>query len=1238
MSKQLCPSIGAALIAIAAALPGFPAAAAQEQSPIISMHTMAYSQAGGTKVSFRLMASQETTVTVDNGIESKTYNVTAGADASQASFIEVPIGEDCDIKVYGDAELIDFVDMEGLYLSSFDATPLSNLSVLMLAHNMLPAIDMAPFDKLQYVDLKDNVIESLVLDKKLPELIYLDLSYSAKKIDDSFTLSNYPALKMFVAQNTPLYAVDPTQCPDLIQLSIDGTYVSSLDLSRNPELLVLNISETRITDIDISKTPLLRQFYANHTGDLNSSYKIHNLDLSNNPELEVVFCTGNELESIDISNNPNLVDLYISNNRLTNIDITQNPNIWNLSIRRNNFTFATMPIVPEGTNLEWFKMNPMMVDPAYPEGAAIDLSDKVLREGGETYAQAFMTNPLEPSDPIKLEIGTDFDYADGVVTMKRAMADSCYVEFFNTLFDGGALSTSNFKVKTQEEFGKPTCVVSMTTLADAGTSLEYNIYAGVKGASYDNPVEIYVDFGNGELVPFQVTSSTAINGKVAGPGMGIYMPDGHFLSSLEINGLPLAGINLSKANELESVNIQGCGLEDIDLSWNNELRSINLADNKLRRLDLTGVNKAFVKNVLTQVNASNNEIESFVIENRDVIADINLSDNKLPAIDITDSKLLYSLNVAGNSLSEINLTGCASLQNIDVARNLLRNLNIPAEALPNITSLRMEENAFDFSTLPERTASMYSYQYAPQAKIIIPEKTFMVDLSNQCVDVTTSYTSYDENWQPVVVTETNPTIVAWYDSDNQPLAEGTDFTMENGITTFSDSMRGKSVYAVLSNASLPDFSGDNALTTTIATISTMPGNTVASFTTTKGGQTVDLRMASLEPDTYVYVDWSGDGSNMQECLLGTTYTVFEATTTEGANVRVLTYDESDPITVFSMTGASVKDVDVKRMKNAVMIAISQGELEEITLPESTNLHEIVFEDNNLSSIDLSKTPNLYSVVLDNNAFKTIDFSANKDIEWLSVSDNNLESLDVSMLGNLYQLHAHRNNLTSVDLSANPHLGTIGFENNLLTELDLSNNQELLEVIIGRNRMNFATLPLPRNEWGSLYSYSDQEPMSVECVNGKVDLSSQAAVDGIPTNYYWFLGIPELDPDMGTLTGVLLEENVDYIVENGVTTFLRQPSEDVTCVMQNEVFMYLALFTDPISVTLTGVDGVENDSPRISLHGNTITVTNASVAEICDINGISIAVAHNGMTHEARDLNPGIYMVKADGKTAKLIVK
>ena len=92
MSKQLCPSIGAALIAIAAALPGFPAAAAQEQSPIISMHTMAYSQAGGTKVSFRLMASQETTVTV--GIFSKWRKIEVVKWAEDAIYAPIQTTDD----------------------------------------------------------------------------------------------------------------------------------------------------------------------------------------------------------------------------------------------------------------------------------------------------------------------------------------------------------------------------------------------------------------------------------------------------------------------------------------------------------------------------------------------------------------------------------------------------------------------------------------------------------------------------------------------------------------------------------------------------------------------------------------------------------------------------------------------------------------------------------------------------------------------------------------------------------------------------------------------------------------------------------------------------------------------------------------------------------------------------------------------------------------------------------------
>lgn len=1240
MSRTLHTPRSFCLAAVLAALPllSLPSQGAAAEEPIISMVTQAHVQAGGKKLSFRLMASETTSVTVDFGDEEKTFEITASASPDDATWIDGPIPADGEIKVYGDPQLIDYVDLYGAYLSQAEMSRLSNLSVLILSHNQLTDFDFSPFKSLQYLDIRDNAFANLKLDQRLDELAYLDISYSATQIDYSFSLANYPNLLMFESTSMPIYSIDPSVCPGLIQLSIDGTNVSYLDLSGNPELRILNISETQIRNIDVTPCPKLEQLYCNHEGSLNNEYKISSLDVSQNPQLKVLFCTGNQLTDIDVSNNPLLTDLYAGKNHLTHVDISENPDIINLSIRRNDFTFATMPIVDERVNLEWSPMNPMKVDPAYPEGASIDLSDKVLREGGETYAMAFMVNNLEPSDPIQLVEGTDYTYADGTVTLKREMADSCYVEFFNTLFDGGVTATSNFKVKSKEQFGKPTKVVSMTTLAEAGTELSYNLYLGARNADYDNPVEIYVDFGNGELVPFQVTSQSPVNGTVAGPEIGIYVPDGQFLSDLEVNGVPLAGINVSAARELEVIDIENCGIEDIDLSWNNKLTKINVSNNNLRSLDLSGVNKAFVKNVLTQVYAFGNQIGRFVIENNDIITDINLADNDLEEIDITDAEFLTSLNLSGNRFAEINLSGCKSMQNLDLSRNDLTSLSIPEEALSTLTSLKVDNNAFDFATLPVKTATMYSFQYAPQAMIDIPSKAYRVDLSKQCVDVPTSYITYDENWQPTVVTETNPTVITWFDAEGNELAEGSDYTVDNGITSFSGDMVGRNVYAVLSNASLPDFSGDNALTTTVATLAGAPQCVLASFTTTEGGQTVDLRMASAEEDTYVYVDWSGDGSYMQECQLSTTYTAFEATTTKGADVKVLAYDDNDPITVFSMTGASVKDVDVTKMKNAVMIGISHGELEEITLPESDNLRELVLEGNNLKAVDLSRNPNLYSVVLDDNMLEAVDFSANGNIEWLSISDNSLKTLDVSMLPGLYQLHAHRNNLEAIDLSANPRLGTIGFESNMLSQLDLSHNLELLQVIIGRNRMNFATLPLPREEWGTLYSYSNQEPMSVKCEDGKVDLSSQAEVESIPTTYYWFLGVPELDPEAGTVTGVLLEEDTDYTIENGVTTFLRKPTDYVTCVMQNEVFPYLALFTDPVEVNISGIDTVENDAPEITLQGNTITVSGASNAEICDINGISITMAHHGNIHEAANLYPGIYLVKADGTTRKVIVK
>ena len=84
-------------------------------------------------------------------------------------------------------------------------------------------------------------------------------------LDQSFNLSDYPKLVSFGAMaNKGLRTLDPSGCPNLQRLSIDGTNVQTLDLSKNPNITILNISETGIKDIDLSNLKYLQQLYVDH--------------------------------------------------------------------------------------------------------------------------------------------------------------------------------------------------------------------------------------------------------------------------------------------------------------------------------------------------------------------------------------------------------------------------------------------------------------------------------------------------------------------------------------------------------------------------------------------------------------------------------------------------------------------------------------------------------------------------------------------------------------------------------------------------------------------------------------------------------------------------------------------------------------------------------------------------------------------------------------------------------------
>ncbi len=1208
--------------------------------PIITLKTAAYdAAAAGKMISFGLMATEETTVQVDFGPGPVDYKIGPNADATAAPLVQGVVPADGIIKVYGDASLIDYVDMQGAYVTELTMPTLTNLEVLILDHNQLTDLDLTPFTKLAYLSLRDNQFSYLNVPNDLPDLKLLDLSYCGQ-VSYGFTLTGYPELQQFVAQNTGLYSIDLSNSAKLLRLSAEGNDFYSIDLSKCAELRILDVSQTNITELNLSGCPKLVELYCNNDGSKNNSTKLSSLDLSVVPELRVLFASGNNLTDINLSANPQLTDIYLNHNQLTKLDVSAQTNLLNMALRMNNFDLASLP-TPQETYLDYsvWPQRPMKVAYSYPQGGILDLSAQVLRPGVETYANLFKFNPENESEPIELIVGQDYEYEDGKFTLLTTHTDSLHAEFYCPVFPDGALSTSNFKVKSAEEYGKPSKIVSWNIGEEVGTELNYKIYTMFNGCSYTDPAKVYIDFGDGKLVEQECYGSLPINGTVAGPQMAIYVPDGVTLTGLDMNDVPLYSINLTEAATLTNLSLNNCDLNYVELSRLNHLERLSLRGNKLTQVDLTGANRAVVKNVLNSVDLSNNEITDFIVENRDVITSLNLSNNKLTSLNASEYKALTELNVANNQLTELNLTSTVTLTSLDVSGNQLETLEIPAEN--KLGSLYLQNNRFNLATLPARPEGAYSYYYAPQQPYRIPAKGFGADLSSQAltISVTTSYWSPDADgsWSEKHETKVCDTQFNWYAKDGETvtkLTEGSDYTIEKGNTTFNESVYGKTLFCEIVNEALPEFSGDNTFHTTDIVATAAPTNVVASFTTLYTNRNAILRLAGKTEGATVYIDWTGSGE-LAEYTLTTTYREFTAKTKGNTLVKVYAYEPENPISVFSITECPMKDVDLSKLKGVYTINLSGNELAALTLPENFDACELILDNNAFTSIDLTNAKNVFTLAMLNNKLTSIDLSSMPGLLYCFLAQNKLSNIDLSKTPELILLDLNRNQLSSIDVKNCRNLEGLSVAGNQLTSINVANLPFLHQLMIDGNKFTFASLPLPREQW-AIYTYSNQAPVAATCQEGIVDLSAQATVGGEATEFYWFLGQPNINLDNGEVEGIVLEEGVDYQIANGITTWLRDIPEPVVGMMINPVLPRLILLTEPITAT-SGIEEVTAANVSIQVGQGTINVEAAGAPiAIADLQG-RLRASATGSAHVA-GLAPGIYLVTVANSTQKVTVK
>ncbi len=1202
-----------------------------EDEPAMVIKTRVYEASDGTgSITLMLGATEDGYIDVDCGygaIESEISQAYFDAETGtlKGTYISCNVSREGIIKIYGDASKIDVFVASECYLTEVEMDKLTNLEILDVSNNELTRLDLTRQSKLQSINVSGNPfnVKPLLIGGNKPSLMILDMG-RITGLDPSFNLSDYPALVTFDAwANTGLKTLDPTGCPKLSKLSIDSTPVETLDVSQNKELTILNISDTRITDIDLSHNTYLTQFYADHmSGSVNSDVRLHSLDVTKNPNLVYLFASGNGFTELDVTNNGYLQDLYVNNNRLTSIDLTNKPNLLNLSIRNNNFTFATLPL----PNEEWlsyaYKQNEMPVAKCQRVGTVIDLSDKVLREGTVTTATLYRTNESNPSELTALS-NDYYTYADGKVTLLKPVADSVYVAFTNDAFPESAvgfypLCTNKFMVKSEADYGQDNKLITFYAPAASsdGTTVRFGL--GIYGASEQNPKKFYVDFGRGKQ-EFTATSEDApsapnANGVTYG-NVQIYVPEGELLTAFDMEGVTLNSIDLTAARQLRTLRLVDAGLygsDNINLGWNSALRSLVLTGNHFTSLNIRGVNDAYQKNLLGDIDLSNNELTSVTLNDMQTIHHLCLSKNRLTELSLKDADNMLTLDLSDNMLETVDVNYCTQMTRLNVAHNRVSSIVLPAET--SLRELHCECNALDFNTLPV-IPGLETYTFIPQNDITISKIGPGVDLSGYNL-------------------EAAPTTYTWKKADGTPLQKGTDYTEESGVTHFLSSIVGSKVYCEMTN---PEFEGLTLRTTQIEAAA-MPTNVIASFVTT-ADQTGTIILRSEADNTPIYIDWSGTEADLTEYQVGTSPQSFSVTSHRDATVRVYTYSETNNLTVFSLGGLSLASMDASRLTNLALFGVQEAGLTEdrITWPAAENLIELRLSGNSFSNIDLTRYAHLYDLELNRNRLTTFDASRYPNMQLLSLAGNSLTSFtaDNAMI---WHLDLGSNQLSEVDLTRLPAMNQMSLINNKLSHIDLSGMKHLNVLYLDQNLFRPSTLPL--NNY-TLYTCANQAPLEIEAVDGVVDLSSEALINGKETVFRWFIDTPTLDEN-GELVGEELFIDDEYLLDHGVTTFTR-PVDHVICVITNEEFPNTYFYTTFIDVKTTGIDHVAADANgiAISVNGNDVTVNAALDTDICLIaaDGVLTRKAHTvDGTCTLRGIGHGAYILLAGNKAYKIMVK
>lgn len=343
-------------------------------------------------------------------------------------------------------------------------------------------------------------------------------------------------------------------------------------------------------------------------------------------------------------------------------------------------------------------------------------------------------------------------------------------------------------------------------------------------------------------------------------------------------------------------------------------------------------------------------------------------------------------------------------------------------------------------------------------------------------------------------------------------------------------------------------------------------------------------------------------------------TEFKGTIAGTGIVKV--YGKSD-IWYLNITGDLIPtSFDQPKLQNVVQMSISGSSAESVELPALPALTHFSFNNSPVKKVDVSKVPTLTSLTINHMTvapqLESIDVTNNPELTYLSLQGNAngngaLTSLDLTNNTKLEGIYVQYNKIKEIKLAASyEKLGTFNASYNELEAVDPAampavkwfdvrnnkikgalnitsdkltnvyvNNNELTGVTVpdvtkqfyfDNNCMTLATMPaLPAGmnttNKKKQFHYQPQADMEVAPEGAVLDLSAQASAKGMEA---------EAQATVFSLTAgnAALIEGTDYIINNGVITFLKDQT-GVLVKMTNAGYPDLNLCTKPFDVKGAG---------------------------------------------------------------------